>query len=303
MHITNIHDSWGSIIEFTDPSEFFTIDKEFWRKFAYDRKLIIFKKMNFGLENYAKFSYYWGAPWAKGDYIYSYEIPIDVPGKNRVYSMTTFSSRSTPKKGPRSILSIEMPWHADIPNRPHKPFPWRSIMMKSNPNSENSGKTQWLNIEDSIPELSNELQELIPRIKIKQQSWYDGGITGVAIHDFIKIHPVTGKKSLRLNYYVGYPGIKNSNGAWIKNVYIDGIEQGDNRLIQKYIDAVIALPNTLYRHTWDEYDIALYDNYSFIHGRTALNFSSETDVDVERLMYRINIDHLLPEEWASHSLE
>jgi alpha-ketoglutarate-dependent taurine dioxygenase len=108
--------------------------------------------------------------------------------------------------------------------------------------------------------------------------------------DFIKVHPVTGKKSLRLNYYA----TSEKSGAWIKKVYIDGIEQPDCSLIQTYIDYLLQFPELYIKHVWDTYDIAIYDNYSFIHGRTALVFNEGNN---ERKFYRINIDHMSTEDF------
>jgi len=304
MRLTNIFEQWGTVVEFDDPMDFFKEEKGFWRKLSYDRKLVIFKKMDFGPVNYARFSYHIGAPWTREDYKYSHEYVQDVrdqaTGKN--YTITKFSNLTTATSGPRVISLKEMPWHADIPNRPIKPFPWRSLWMGNNPNTETSGKTQWLNIEDCLDRLSPRLKDLIPRVTIKQQSWYDGGLSDVGMHDFIKVHPVTGKKSLRLNYYVGYPDARKSDNAWIRNVYIDGVEQPDNRLIQEYIDEILAMPDMFYRHTWDQWDISLYDNYSFVHGRTALELELPAGAVLERTLYRLNIDHVSDDQWPTHEL-
>lgn len=302
MKIENIYETWGTVVTFNDPMEFFSKEKGFWRTLSYDRKLVVFKKMNFGLSNYGRLGYHLGLPWTKEDYKYSHEAPIEVTENNKTFVITKFSNLSVAKTGHRAISLMEMPWHADIPNRSYNPFPWRTLYMGNNPNTEDSGKTQWLNIQESIEYLSKELRELIPRITVQQQSWYDGGMSDVAVHDFIKTHPITGKKSLRLNYYVGYPGVKNSTNAWIRHVYVDGVQQPDNKLIQQYIDELLTKPNTLYRHTWDQWDIALYDNYPFIHGRTELKVQLETGQQMERLLYRMNIDHVPDQAWAQHEL-
>jgi alpha-ketoglutarate-dependent taurine dioxygenase len=303
MKLTNINDTWGTIVEFSDPYEFFSQPKGYWRNIAYERKLVIFKKMAFKDVDYGRFSYHIGMPWTKEEYKYSHENAIEVTDNEKKYVITKFNSLGIPTRGPRQISLNEMPWHADIPNRSFKPFPFRSLWMGSRSRIETSGQTQWLNIEDSIDSLSDKLKNLIPRIKIKQQSWYDGGRSDVDIHDFIKIHPITGRKSLRLNYYVGYPLVKNSQNAWIKNVYIDGIEQPDNSLIQEYIDDILKIPNMYYKHSWDIWDIALYDNYPFIHGRSSIQFDLNSNTNTsDRILYRINIDHVADKDWENHTL-
>jgi len=297
MKKTDIFDQWGTIIEFDDPMEFFSYDKNFWRSMAYVRKLLIFKRMAFGLANYGKFGFYFGCPWTLEDYKYSYEPAFVVRDQDNEYIVTKFSNFNTTKTGARSIGAREMPWHADIPNRSVRPFPFRSLYMDSDQYVLKSGQTQWLNVEDYNDQLPPRLKDLIPHISIRQQSWYDGGQSDVSVYNFIKIHPVTGQQSLRLNYYVGYPGSQNSSNAWIRNVLVDGVEQKDCSLIQEYIDALLQIKNTFHRHQWDRYDIAIYDNYSFVHGRTRLNLYSESNVQLERTLYRMNIDHVLDSEW------
>lgn len=297
MEIRNIFDSWGSIINFDNPREFFNQDINFWREFIYKRKLLIFKKMNFNFVDYGKFSHWFGSPWNNLDYDYSKENSFSVNENENEYIITKFVTKLKSNLGHLTIGLSEMPWHSDIPNRKFKPFPFRSIWMAENPNTLNSGKTHWLNIEDSINSLSENYKNLIPNIKIKQQDWYNKENTKFDIYDFIKIHPITGKQSLRLNYYVGYPNIKNSQNAWIKSVYINDIEQKDNSLIQQYIDEILSIPCMFYQHIWDQWDIAIYDNYSFVHGRTQVKLESYEES--ERILYRINIDHLNDDEWKN----
>ena len=291
MKTTPIHPGWGSIVEFPTPLDFFKSDKQQWSNMLYDRKLIVFKKMNFSELDFAKFSHCFGAPWHGSDYTYSHErfTELTDPTDSKKYTITAFSNKIV-----KVISSTEMPWHADIPNRRTNPFPHRALWMILNPNPEVSGQTRWLNIEHGIEYLTPELKELLPRITVLQQSWYQEG-GDFQMHDFVKVHPVTGRQSLRLNFYVGYPGVKNSDNAWIKKVFIDGVEQPDQNLIQRYIDHLLTVPELYYQHRWDDYDIAIYDNYPFIHGRTKLNLKLDQATDnnnvLERKLMRVNIDH------------
>jgi alpha-ketoglutarate-dependent taurine dioxygenase len=282
MKINNIHNTWGTIVEFNDPLEFFNQPIGYWRKLLYDRKLIFFKKMDFSLVDYAKFGYYFGKPWDIEDYNYSHEKCVSVSDLDKTYYVTEFNNFIHHNR----IANKLMPFHADIPNRTTNPFPHRSLWIVKNPNKLLSGHTYWLNIEDGIEYLSPTLIDLIPRIKVLQQSWYVKG-TDEKLFDFIKVHPITNKKSLRLNYYVT-PG---NESAWIKEVHIDGIKQPDCSLIQEYIDHLLEYPELFIKHVWDTTDIAVYDNYSSIHGRTQLVLG-DTAEDNERKFYRMNIDHI-----------
>lgn len=287
MITNNIHNQWGTVIEFSTPMDFFSYPPSYWRDQIYSRKLLIFKRMSFSLLDYMKFSYYFGKPWSIADYSYSNEIAIietDPDGNKHVSSI--FSNKIVSKK---KIGLEDMPWHADIPNRKERSFPHRSLWIVKNPNSRNSGKTRWLNINlnQCAEFLDSELLGLIGRVTIKQQSWYKPG-TDLQMHNLVKIHPITGEKSLRLNYYCN-PKI-GINNAWIKEVYIDNVLQPDCSLIKRYVDALVQHEELLYVHTWDDYDIAIYDNYPFIHGRSAI-ILDETQSLKERTFYRTNIDH------------
>jgi alpha-ketoglutarate-dependent taurine dioxygenase len=287
MKITNIHPAWGSIIEFDNSLDFFKQDSSHWKSLIYSRKLLVFKRMTFDLIDYMKFGHYFGKPWAADDYKYSYEASVtakDVDGTE--YVASEFSNKIT---NLNKIPNTEMAWHADIPNRSYKPFPHRSLWIIKNPNPEISGKTKWLNINLNECEkyLTDELKELLPRVTIQQQSWYTPG-TDLQMHNFIKIHPVTGERSLRLNYYNNPE--KGRTGAWIKNVYIDGQEQPHCGLIQQYIDCLLEHEELFYCHQWDDMDLVIYDNYPFLHTRTALVLGENATSD-ERKFYRTNIDH------------
>lgn len=295
MKITNIHDSWGSIVELDNPLDFFKVDTDYWRDLIYERKLIVFKKMSFSTLDYMKFAHYFGAPWKKEDYKYSLELALTETENNIEYCTTQFSNKLN-----KRILNGEMPLHADIPNRRIKPFPHRSLWMINNPNSSVSGKTRWLNINlnQCSKFLPKELIDLIPVTELQQQSWYYPG-TDLQRHSLVKINPVTGEQSLRLNTTNNRD--KNIKGAWITEVYINGVTQDNCSLIDRYKYELLKNPELLYTHTWDQYDIAIYDNYEFIHGRSEIilpEANGTNDADQERKILRTNIDHMTNSEWA-----
>jgi alpha-ketoglutarate-dependent taurine dioxygenase len=193
MKETQIHSGWGTIIEFENPLDFFKQDFSFWRNMIYARKLIVFKRMNFSKQDYIKLCSHFGMMWTEKDYEYSLESVEMVDVGHRKIALSPISNKISPKLGLKF-----MPWHSDIPNKKIKPFPHRTLWMVSNPNPE-SGLTTWLNIEEGLDRLPENLKSQIQDIKIIQQSWYQKG-TEVQEFDFIKIHPITGKPSLRLNY-------------------------------------------------------------------------------------------------------
>ena len=106
--------------------------------------------------------------------------------------------------------------------------------------------------------------------------------------NLIKTHPVTGRNSLRLNYFNdAKAGIKN---GYIHSLKIDGetIDPGD--LYREFFGVLESKPNLQYVHKWGDNDIVIYDNWTFVHNRTALSFSD--DSGLERIFLRCNIDHV-----------
>lgn len=289
MKLTNIHDTWGTTVEFDNPLEFFQQDLDYWRHLIYQRKLIVFKKMDFSKEDYAKFGLRFGVLWGANDYRYSRETPETVNIKNFNFTVSPISNKISAKR----LGQSEMYWHSDIPNRKFNPFPIRSLWMVNNPNPE-GGLTTWLNIEEGIDLLPANLKEEIPNIKIIQQSWYKED-TEIQEFDFTKTHPITNKDSLRLNYFCDIE--KNITNAWIKHVKVNGALTECKPVLGPYLKFLENQQTLLYTHKWDTYDIVIYDNWPFVHNRTFLNL----EPGQERLFYRINIDHLNDKAYASHN--
>lgn len=294
MIITNIHDVWGSVIEFDDPLDFFKYSKGYWRDLIYKRKLLIFKKMNFSQVDYGKFSHHFGQPWKYKQYFKSNEQPVEFVEGDQKYSFSVFTNNF---QGTGNIISSkkEMDWHADLPNYREKSFPFRALWITKKPQNT-SGSTYWLNIEDCFDQLSPHLANLASRITILQHNWHRAS-GDEDRYDLIKVHPITGKKSLRLNFY-STPKEKN---AWILKVFVDGKELPGCSLIQEYINDLLKYPKLYHSHTWDLHDIAIYDNYGFIHGRTPIVFNNDPDNN-ERTFYRTNIDHLTNDEFQNIEL-
>lgn len=287
MKITDIHSSWGSVIQLESPAEFFLYSTDYWRDLIYKRKVIFFKQVKFTNAEYAEFSLHFGSPWQPDDYTYSRENVETVDTEHG--EMTLSPITNTAKR----LGMSEMPWHSDIPNRSHKPFPFRSLWIVANPNPAESGKTSWLNLEQATDYLTPEMKNLLPRVKIIQQSWYTPG-TDIKEFDLLKTHPITGKQSLRLNYY----NWKKNTEAWICGVKIDDVLQTDCSLVREWLSYLEKIPELTYTHIWDTYDISIYDNWPFVHNRSELKFNSDTEI---RKFYRINIDHLTTHEWQQHT--
>jgi alpha-ketoglutarate-dependent taurine dioxygenase len=289
MNILPIHNSWGSTVEFDNPTDFFNYDASKWREMIYDRSLLVFKNMNFTKQDYVKFLMNFGLPWSEADYKYSREVTENVQILDKTYTISPISNHISKRLG-----RGEMAWHSDIPNRSYKPFPLRSLWMVNNPDP-NSGLTTWMNIQEGINHLPEHLTSQIPNIKIQQQSWYKEN-TEIEYHSFIKTHPITGKHSLRLNYFCDPE--KNISDAWIKSVTVNDIPTECKPVLGPYLKHLETQQEMLYTHKWGMFDIVIYDNWPFVHNRTKL----EIQEFEERKFYRANVDHLSLSEWNAHRL-
>jgi len=291
MNIENIHPLWASrVINMATPQEFFNISPDIWRGLLYDRKMLIFKNMEFTKEEFYKFCCSFGKPWDRFDYGYSKEKVDRFTINGKEVALTPMSNLNTPRLG-----QLMMPWHADIPNKRDTPFPHRALWITKNPGPD-SGLTTFLNIEDGLQRLTSELESAIPDIKIVQQSWYYQN-RELKNFDFIKKHPITGKDSLRLNFF----NVPEANllDAWIKKVIVNGVEMDPKPVLGPYLKHLSLQEDLIYTHRWDTFDIIVYDNWPLVHKRTALEF----DPTLERHFYRANIDHIDGAEWEAHKAE
>lgn len=285
MKIKTIHQAWGAQIEFDSPADFFNKDTAYWRSLMYNRSLLLFKNMNFTKTDYAKFCATFGNMWKTADYDYSKEATEEIDVDGVTMTLAPMSNKISPVNAPR-LKSQPLPWHADIPHRFVNPFPMRSLWMVNNPDPE-SGLTGWMNLDLDLLSLPTRLKDIAIKLRVVQQSWMRPG-TEFREFNFIKTHPVTGRHSLRLNYFNdAKAGIKN---GYIHSLKIDGetIDPGD--LYREFFSVLESKPNLQYVHKWGDKDIIIYDNWTFVHNRTALSFSD--DSGLERIFLRCNIDHV-----------
>ena len=261
MKVEKIHDAWGEIW-FPTKEELFSLTPNFIRDSIYKHRLIIIKSVG----RLEKHEIYWlmdrlGQPWDEHQYVGSQERFLIDYHKDQKYVLTHFSNKTT-----RKITSAPMAYHADIPNHATKPFPHRFLYMNQQPSSD-YGKTEWLAIDLDLINLSDEELRYYSECSVLQQRWWHPG-TELRQYSMIKEHPiVVGRKSLRLNYYVRPLGRQD---AWILKSFYKDQEMSNHQLIGSAMEKLLTRKELKYQHTWDIGDMALYDNWSFIHGRTEL---------------------------------
>jgi len=271
----NIFDDWGSV--FDGPHNW--IGKAAHgslSKMLYERKLLVFKKIKLDPLQFWGLARKFGLPWKDDQYRYSMEksIPLIHPNLGNVF-ISAISNKISKRLGDR-----EMPWHSDIPNAVSYAFPIRAIYMKTCPNPK-AGFTIWLNNHKAFKTVSEDLQKRWGMHRVVQQSWYE---PGKDLQEFPSMlhHPITGEYSPRVNYYVD----DKQKEGWIIDTKLGGENQGTG-IVAEMLKEMSAQPDCVYEHHWDETDLVVYDNYPFVHRRTALDI----DDGQERLMWRVNIDH------------
>jgi alpha-ketoglutarate-dependent taurine dioxygenase len=275
MQIKNIFPGWGT--EFTDMSDIFEQDTRELRKILYDRKMLVFHAPEWDKLTYWKFCQLWGVPWTGKNYHDStekWEIVTDPENPSDPKFITSISNKISKRLGDK-----EMPWHADIANRVDGgiQFPHRIIYMKTVPNPA-AGLTVWLDMERAYPEVHPTLRKRWEARTVVQQNWHHLG-KDIIEWPSMKQQPITGRWSPRCNFH----GVTDS---WIIDTKLNGKSMGTG-IVEELMEAMAAVPECVYTHTWAPNDMVLYDNWPFVHRRTFLDLKAED----ERLMWRCNIEH------------
>jgi len=289
MIITPIHPNWGKYIKLDSVQEFFDQPKTFWRYMLSEHKLLVFKKAFMYDRYYALFGRYFGTPWDQGLYSYVNEETLTGWVDGRPYALGVSLNTHDPNQ---SLQTRELLWHADLPNvitDPHpgyQTYPIRSLYMTSNGGPEHNPTTNWIDLGTAINYLTPELFDLAQRMQVIQHDPY-GGRTFKNIQNqtypFIKIHPITGKKSLRYNVYDGANA--DYTAGYIKSVMLDNVVLPDNELLRKFITYLEQIPELVYKHEWNVYDIVIYDNHTLAHSRGEVTGPAMT-----RQQLRMNIN-------------
>ena len=290
MILTPIHVTWGTQIEFTDTNnnneDFFKQSKSYWTQLLTERRLLVFKQMHLQDRFYGLMGRYFGVPWDKELYTFTNENTITgIVDKEKfvvgIASNVTKNSQQTQ----------ELVWHADLPNLiddslpGYQPYPIRSLYLIRHL-LEHNPTTNWMDMTSAIDFLPPDMLELAQRMQVVQHDPYAGSTFKSVpnqIYPFIKIHPITGKKSLRLNIYDNAtPGVPK---GYIKSVMLDGEVMPNNELLRQFITYLEQIPELVYKHNWDLYDIVVYDNHSTLHSRAPVTGPLGT-----RKILRMNIN-------------
>ena len=137
----------------------------------------------------------------------------------------------------------------------------RYLLFYCTETSGTGGETLFLNTEQLWESLSSSEKEECRKITLNYSTEKKAHYGGEISVSLVQLHPITGKTILRIAQKVE----TTLNPVTLK---IEGTENADdfyNRMEKKLSD-----PRFLYTHQWEKGDVVICDNFTYLHGRKAL---------------------------------
>jgi alpha-ketoglutarate-dependent taurine dioxygenase len=280
MIINNIYSNWATqcVVNY---HELLEIPNDTWKNLLVTRGLLYIK----GIPNTLTDSEFYeigkkfGTLWSVEDHSSGVNGWDATLNKNTLNTPTSYFKTTN-----NNWTSRNMDYHADMAHIGEKSFPGRVLYMIRTAKN-NSGVTDWLNLEIAYDQFTDEEKLYYSDVKIYQHFMYDPG-TNITEYPFLKTNPFSGKISPRLNCY------DPRGKTWIHH-----ISKNEKKI--EDIDELVTFMNTLYRlceskkdalysHTWTNGDIIVYDNWNSVHRRSAITFGEgESDRLLKRLTFNI----------------
>ncbi len=174
----------------------------------------------------------------------------------------------------------ESVWHADMT---YNPTPPRAALLHAQEIPASGGDTQFLNLYAAYESLPGDLKQTIAdldcihdaslnsagELRLGFEHVTDPQKTVGARHPLVRVHPVTGRKSL----YLGRR----------RNAYIPGLSVADSEALLDTLWAHTTQDRFTWRQQWQAGDLVAWDNRVTLHRRDAF------DPQARRLMYRTQV--------------
>ena len=242
-----------------------------------DRGLLIFKGLGPELtdQQFHNITKKFGTLWTVDDYNHAAGKFDPTLNKETLETPTSYFKTTNNR-----WKDTEMDYHADMAHLGEKSFPARALYMVRTAEN-NSGKTEWLNLEVAYEHFTDEERQMYADVKVFQQDLYRPDAR-IEEFPFLKTNPFTGKISPRLNCY-------GRGHTWIHHFTKAGKEVAD---IVTFAEAIYRLceskPETMYKHTWENGDMLIYDNWNSVHRRDLVSFRpGEPDRLLKRTSFNI----------------
>ena len=156
-------------------------------------------------------------------------------------------------------------WHTDITFQ-DKPALLSVLHMKQCP--ETGGDTMWANMARAYDELSPPMQELCDGLSALHDALPHNRPDKTAIHPVVRVHPVTGKKSLYVNEHFTRRIVE--------------MNAGESEALLGYLTRWVSNPRFTVRYRWTPGTIAMWDNRCTQH--FVIN-----DFEGERIIQRVTV--------------
>lgn len=156
-------------------------------------------------------------------------------------------------------------WHTDITFQ-EQPALMSILKMVKCPDV--GGDTMWTNLCQAFNELSEPMQQLCEGLTALHDALPHNRPDQMAIHPVVRVHPVTGKKTLYVNEHFTRR-IVETNAT-------------ESEMLLSYLTAWVKNPRFTVRYKWTEGTIAMWDNRCTQH--FVLN-----DFDGERVIQRVTV--------------
>jgi len=156
-------------------------------------------------------------------------------------------------------------WHSDITFSP-EPSMLAILNMIRCP--EVGGDTMWANMYKAYEELSDPLRDLCDGLTALHDADPHGKADSTTIHPVVRVHPVTGRRSLFVNEHFTRRIVEMSHE--------------ESRMLLGYLTRWVANPRFTMRYRWSKGTIAMWDNRCTQH--FVIN-----DFDEERVIQRATV--------------
>ncbi len=144
------------------------------------------------------------------------------------------------------------------------------------------GDTLWANMYKAYDELSPPLQELCEGLTALHDAQPHGKPDAMAVHPVVRVHPVTGRKSLFVNEHFTRRIVELSHS--------------ESKMLLEYLTRWASNPRFTVRYRWSQGTIAMWDN------RCTQHFVMD-DFDEERIIQRVTVMGDEPEAAAPPRFE
>lgn len=170
-------------------------------------------------------------------------------------------------------------WHTDVTFSEHPPITAVLHMVECPPAG---GDTQWVNLYKAYETLSAPMKEMLEGLTALHVNRYGTGQT--AVHPVVRVHPVTGRRSLYVNR--------------VFSSHIRELSRPESDTLLPFLFRWCEQPNFSARYRWSTGDVGMWDNRCTLHQRIH-------DARVDRTIQRVTVlgddpAGVAPPRWEPH---